>query len=472
MKLVNTLKKIVTETKEKKEMINDNKKFIEIISIIICVISLIGWITYCEISYFSLMILGIITTLYFEDTKYVFLCSMGILFSNNKGFYSDSFPIALAISLCGVIFVGVFHLIKKRKELNKPYRYIILLLFSVVELIPLIWNYNIVPDDQKILYLMFFQNFLYLFLYLFFFCTNRSEFYESIKTFFYYFGLLLAFECIISYLRLDLPYDEYPFFYRDYVVGWGVCNEAGILLLFVSPFFIIKLKECNNIKGKVMILLSCLIYIAGIILTVSKGTILFFLLEILMLVTYFVIKSKYRKKIIISAISAFFIILSIIFLIYSPTIVWNKTIEFVKYFLTRDSGRYELWEKGIKIWLQNPASVIFGSGYVNAFYWSNSFGIKAYVFIVYHCTIIQILASFGIVGIILFLLHIIGKYSQIRKLDKFSFCIILISYIAVDLYGLIDNTYFMWYYMYPLIVFISSVDAKFMKNHIGFVDRL
>ena len=44
-------------------------------------------------------------------------------------------------------------------------------------------------------------------------------------------------------------------------------------------------------------------------------------------------------------------------------------------------------------------------------------------------------------------------------LDKRFLVTIGIGYFFTDLYGLIDNTYYMYYYMLPLMVILAAIDS-------------
>jgi len=41
----------------------------------------------------------------------------------------------------------------------------------------------------------------------------------------------------------------------------------------------------------------------------------------------------------------------------------------------------------------------------------------------------------------------------------------VIGYVVVDLYGLIDNTYYMYYYMIVLVVIMASIDNKIKDSY-------
>ena len=59
---------------------------------------------------------------------------------------------------------------------------------------------------------------------------------------------------------------------------------------------------------------------------------------------------------------------------------------------------------------------------------------------------------------ILILFYFFEKYIQLWKKEIGFALIMLFGYLVVDGYGMIDNTYGMYYYMIPLVVFMASLD--------------
>ena len=100
----------------------------------------------------------------------------------------------------------------------------------------------------------------------------------------------------------------------------------------------------------------------------------------------------------------------------------------------------------------------FGMGQVAEFIYTGSFNGYADVNLVYHSTIFHCMATMGNMGLGFLILHFIDKYKQAFKFNKEVMGLMLIGYVMVDLYGLIDNTYGMYYYMVPLMIIMASID--------------
>ena len=123
-----------------------------------------------------------------------------------------------------------------------------------------------------------------------------------------------------------------------------------------------------------------------------------------------------------------------------------------------DNGRFELWQSGLNFWRKDFISMTFGMGQVAEIRWWGSFHGEQYINMVYHSTIIHCMTTMGNMGLGFLILHFIDKYKQLFKLSSGIAGVMLIGYVMVDLYGMIDNTYGMYYYMIPLMIIMATLD--------------
>ena len=79
---------------------------------------------------------------------------------------------------------------------------------------------------------------------------------------------------------------------------------------------------------------------------------------------------------------------------------------------------------------------------------------------VFHSTFFETIAAGGLVGLFFLILHMIQKYKNLYHCDKFLFIILGIGFFILDIYGMIDNTYHMYYFMIPLVVIMATIDVK------------
>ena len=132
------------------------------------------------------------------------------------------------------------------------------------------------------------------------------------------------------------------------------------------------------------------------------------------------------------------------------------------------NGRREIWQKAINAWNRSPITRWFGNGLVSEYDFRPSFNGDDLVVLVYHSTMFETLACFGIVGVVFLIIHLIEKYFSLLKIDKSIMLVLTIGYGVVDIYGMLDNTYSMWYYMIPLVIVMASVDVTKSNSELLF----
>ena len=104
--------------------------------------------------------------------------------------------------------------------------------------------------------------------------------------------------------------------------------------------------------------------------------------------------------------------------------------------------------------------MIFGGGIVSDIEEVSVFNKMQYSFIVYHSTTLEILVSSGIIGLVGLGIHLAEKYKMLFKKGFVFLLIFGIGYLMVDLYGMLDNTYGMYYYMVPLCIMMASINVN------------
>ena len=169
-----------------------------------------------------------------------------------------------------------------------------------------------------------------------------------------------------------------------------------------------------------------------------------------------------KKKKIVLGLYTIIILVTIGFIFFQ----FDKIKEFfndIFYNGMNDSGRFMLWEWAMDDFSKNIYTGLFGNGMVDRFISYGQSQTSAtgfdWVFVVYHSTFFETLAAFGVVGVILMSIHLIEKYYYTSKLSKPSMLILATGFLLVDLYGMIDNTYHMFYYMIPLVILLASLES-------------
>lgn len=447
--------------------INFNPIFEEIYVIFVMLIALICWRFSSLAGMISVLCIATISLLVLNDFKYIAPCVVGFLFSNGTQFSDKEAPVALIV--CAVIFICVLvlYMIRNKISFRNAKHCKGLVLLSISCFLPILWH-RVIPDGKEFLYVMYLSYGLFFLFYLFMVSSLKKDSLHMITLTMEYMAILLAFECGWKILELHFLEPNKSIFEFSYYIGWGLCNEAGIMMCFGLMFIFLNLIRKDNPLQIILSFVKIAIVVLGMLLTTSRGTYLFGALELLALLIYGGIVIK-NKKLYFICLSAFVVValLGVQIFVGIPRII-QSIMNYVFADNLDANGRFELWDKGMQMWEKYPGHKLFGAGVVAEFMPNHSQGDWEEVFVVYHSTFIECLVAFGIVGIIFMVIHFYEKYQQLRVLDKNSMIIILIGYISIDLYGMIDNTYGMYYFMIPLIMFMAALDNVSQRtNGIG-----
>ena len=253
-----------------------------------------------------------------------------------------------------------------------------------------------------------------------------------------------------------------------YYMGWGLCNEAGIMICVSIPFVFYLMAKQEKISGIIFQNFKIIIAIIGILFTTSRGTFLFGygMIIILYIVLLFISKNGRAYQNLFFIYSLIILILLVCFKDY----IIHLIDDLSKYIFNNkldDNGRKEIWDIAYNHWNKNWLFKILGPGITCELQErATATGVQLTP-LVFHSTFFQTLASSGIVGIIFLGIHFIQKYYNAYKIDKLFFVIVGIGYLIVDIYGMIDNTYHMYYYMIPLMVILAVVDSAISNKKIN-----
>lgn len=212
-------------------------------------------------------------------------------------------------------------------------------------------------------------------------------------------GYVLLAELVFIYLRYNVIQNgviERTLIYS----GWGHYNNIGALLAMMIPFpFFLTGKG----KYTAVFYMSGLLFLGGVLFTCSRGSILCAVPAYLASYTISLLHSRRARANAAIHIITGFVFLSI-FLIFADDLLhlFQTMLGFGLDPAERDIGYKEGWKQ----FLKNP---VFGSTfYPNDYYlytWATSQDFVAFFPPRWHNSIIQVLASCGIVGIIAYAFH-------------------------------------------------------------------
>ncbi len=217
---------------------------------------------------------------------------------------------------------------------------------------------------------------------------------------------------------------------RDKIyTGWGHYNNIGALLAMMIPFpFFLTGKS----RYPSLFYFTALLFFAGLLLTCSRGSILFGIIIYLISYIFSLFSSGQARR--SFGIHIFTVLLAgVLIFYYSEELRWLFFSIVNAGFASKE--REEIYSQGIAQFLKFP---IFGGSFFpvnNAlFSWSTSESFVSFFPPRWHNTLIQILASCGTVGIVAYLFHrvqtillFIRDFSREKMFVAFSILALLLT---------------------------------------------
>ena len=228
-------------------------------------------------------------------------------------------------------------------------------------------------------------------------------------------------------------------------LGWGVSNNIGaVLAMFIPIYFYCA----GSSKHTVLFYLGGVLSYACVLLTLSRAAILFstpiFISCVLFLCSC---KHKQRKQSII--LTSVLLVAAIIVCICFHDTLYSAFSHMLRAGFN-DSGRFAYYKAGIKKFLKDPT---FGVGFGNSHGYNTSFVIVAPNY--FHNSVIQILASCGVVGFAAYSYHRIETIKLFANNSNTPLAFyIAMSLLALLLTSLLDVHFFL---IYPAIIYSTML---------------
>lgn len=424
---------------------------------LIALVTIFGWGVHCMAGMALIIIVALLVLVLTQDLKYVIPHCVYFIFMLNDGFANDSIPIPIIILGSLFILVMTFFSFRKGFKKRRMHSLIGLTGLAITTLIPIIWCRA--PEGNEVFYFLFFADFGYLLLYIILVNGIKEKALDVLAVTMSYLIVILACECAIKVYSLRDEYDNILKLW--YYLGWGLCNEAGIMICMALPFAFYLLGKQRRLSG--MVFQNCKIWIAiiGIILTTSRGSYLFGACEIAVLYLVLLFTSQ-NKRVYQNAFLIYFLTILILLVCLKDQclIIIDDVLELVFSHNLDDNGRKEIWEKSYALWKENPLTRLLGPGILCDVRHLNTAGGTQLGPVVFHSTFFETLITGGLFGLLFLIVHFIEKYKNLYKCGKTTFLVLGIGYGMVDIYGMIDNTYHMYYYMIPLVVVMAVIDVE------------
>lgn len=222
-------------------------------------------------------------------------------------------------------------------------------------------------------------------------------------------------------------------------VGIG---EINLPALTIGMFVPVCLAWGVDKKYNFIYLLSSIFVIFNIVLTCSRGALLFTLIFGLVAIIAFIIKSK-QKRVNLSICGGLVGLCILLAIFFMP-----QMMSILEHYIERgfdDTGRYELWALAIDYFKQFP---IFGVGLQ-----ANTYGFE---YTMIHNTALQILACTGIIGTLVFLVYYVIKYKTFFVKFNLYKLMMLCSVLICEGYGMIDQSSTdAFFYIYTFIILMA-----------------
>ena len=190
--------------------------------------------------------------------------------------------------------------------------------------------------------------------------------------------------------------------------GWGVYNNMGAIIVTAIPFALYQAQRKKH--GSIYLILAFILAV-GVVFSCSRSSIVFTALIMIPAFVYTLVKTENKKESgITSAILA-------LLLVGAAAVFWKQLVSTFENvppiadvidgkLVWNHTGRFEIYKEGFSRFLQNP---VFGQGFFHRGYDFPEFsvmeGFSSFFPPRLHNTVIQILASCGIVGLLAYGYH-------------------------------------------------------------------
>ena len=224
-------------------------------------------------------------------------------------------------------------------------------------------------------------------------------------------------------------------------------NNACTLLMIAMPFGFYLSKE-KSLWFFVVPVLSCI----AIVLSGSRGGLLFGAIEFLILVIYYSVVDKPHRWVYLSVLGLGIVACVVLFFLFS---------DYVSYTLDRFTSSKEnfrrigLWKRSVTDFLSNP---LFGRGigYMgNRDFHPSQVGQLCW----YHSSIPQVIGSMGIVGILAYGYQLICRVKVLRGLGSAGACVLL-SLVGLELMSLVNPGIFAPAYLIIITILFAAAENE------------
>lgn len=247
------------------------------------------------------------------------------------------------------------------------------------------------------------------------------------------------------------------------IIGWGVNNLAGEMIIFLIPFMFRKLQQGDHIIVWSAMIVFCTMMV---FFTFCRAAMLFGFPMIFALGVYTLVKNPERKKIALT-VGIFFGVLALALLIICLCTDFNTIFKYFKTAFKKDdkfawSSRDVIWAKRWNYFLEKP---FFGVGFAREFHDTGKInqGHSIYMWLA-HNFVMEMVGGAGLLGIISTLFLCVSTAIRLIK-NKFEgklfLCATILVYALISLFDTVYfNSYCHIYIIFALVVAEKLIERK------------
>lgn len=426
---------------------------------LVCFVIFIGWVTKCApVGITGAVILACLALLGANDIlpfTINFFSAVLLVFSSNFSDYTYLWPLAIPLGICFVFFLvkngrhkftrgkmffpliavayalllgGVGTLIKQDFLRSLPD---FVMLGLGVPAVYLLYNHYLKRDDQRDVPLYFSKTLMYI-------------------------GLTICFQLITVIAKSGIPVHEWH--HAVWEVGWADRNDVATYLIFTAGMTMYLSTRYR--QGWIYLALGIFQY-ACLVLTFSRGSIIFGVISAIVALIFTIIKAP-NKKLHFLYIGIVILGMLVIYLCLMKD-VNNMFAALIDRGLGT-SGRSDLYKEAWGLFKAHPLFGV-GKGYVGSHTHTSAIGIYWF-----HSTFFQIIASMGIMGIIAYVFFYVVRLQILFKNIKNSFNLFCLAvFVGFEGYSLINTGTFVAYPFMALVLTMTLLLERTQNDFKGYV---
>ena len=391
----------------------------------------------------------------FKNTFLVLEIVLLFPFMFSRGLTLYTIPIQVYIIVPLLVLAFIAHIVIYKQKLSIPLFFIGIAAICVsLFLGGILTSY----DDKVIKTLLLFAiGVCLLFVYAFFSSTTKTTFYD-LAFVMNLLGMFLILQvCVYGLVNIDIF-----LLGKTIETGWASnSNNIAMMLLFTFPFsFYLGYKNTKYMKW-VYYGLSY-ITILGIIFSYSRGSIASAFVAFSTMAIVLIILKESRKEALkyIGIFLALSVTIILGIYIIKAEILDAAIMQITKVNLDNLNGRTPIYKEVGKKYLEQP---VFGHGIYSA-YTSETFYAWS------HNTFLEAASTLGTVGLLALVIHYVEKYLFCFKKICLEKIVILFGFLATDIYGFFDVSYFFINFVIVLMFVLISCNSIFNTKEVVLED--